>query len=752
MRVQRWSTSIAASAFLCVLHGEFRVPGINYPALIREDVTILPGGRALKPYGKQVLTGTGPFAIGVSPSGKTIVTANIGISTAIGINRPSITVIAPGKRDQAWNLTDFAADPRQARSQAWQGLAAGLVVVSDGSAWVSEGDSGRVVELNLNTGTRKASVSLNADNYNGSFTGGLAYDAGRGLLAALDMANARVAIIDTKRTAVTGSVKITGIPVAAAVAAGGKGFYVVSAAPASVATIDPAALQVTHETALGDGAPTGITVVKGDVYVSRESDDAVTIVDSATGKVDGEIPLRVAGLESYRGIGPLGMAFDEKSQRVLVAEAGINAVAVIDPAARKVMGHLPVAWYPTALAVRDGHIYVASARGVGTGPSTPAHRIRMVGGGKGTQQSFEIDTAVLRRGVVSAFDVPPPEELAKQTDVVMQANGFAPVKNSTAKELKLRHVVLIVKGNRAFDEILGDMKDAGDRRVIAEPSYARFGSDGYVSGGKQRFSLHTDVTPNHHELAARWSFADNYYTDSDYGALEFRWLMGGLPDIWSETAAFYQEAGNRVPDRVSNLHGPDRLFDHLKEHGIATLDLTEKRDDADQHRADRFIDTLRKQYLETGKDLPQFVMMGLANDAAGEARPEQGYPYEASWVADNDYALGRVVEFLSGTPWWKDMAVFVTESCADGGADHIDSHRTLLLGVGPWFRTNYVSHTNASGPALLRTIFKVLGVPPMNLYDATSGDLMDMFGAVADFAPYEAHPEDPRLFYVEGEK
>src|SRR5262249_44464444 len=126
--------------------------------------------------------------------------------------------------------------------------------------------------------------------------------------------------------------------------------------------------------------------------------------------------------------------------------------------------------------------------------------------------------------------------------------------------------------------------------------------------------------------------------------------------------------------------------------------------------------------------------------------PENGYPYSASYVADNDYALGRVVEFLSKSQWWKEMAIFVTETGAEGGADHVDSHRTVLLGIGPWFRSDYVSHHNASSPALLKTIFRLLGVPPRNLYDATAGDLADMFGAVPDFAPYDAKLEDARLF------
>ena len=166
----------------------------------------------------------------------------------------------------------------------------------------------------------------------------------------------------------------------------------------------------------------------------------------------------------------------------------------------------------------------------------------------------------------------------------------------------------------------------------------------------------------------------------------------------------------------------------------------------DQRRADEFIATVSKEFLEADKPLPRFVMLRLPNDTAAAPEEEAGYPYEASYVADNDYAMGRIVGFLSGTPWWKEMAVFVTESGAEGGADHVDSHRTLLFGIGPWFRSNYVSHSNGSAPALLRTIFKLLDVPPMNLYDATAGDLMDLFGVVPDFAGYEVKPEDARLF------
>jgi hypothetical protein len=115
-------------------------------------------------------------------------------------------------------------------------------------------------------------------------------------------------------------------------------------------------------------------------------------------------------------------------------------------------------------------------------------------------------------------------------------------------------------------------------------------------------------------------------------------------------------------------------------------------------------------------------------------------------VADNDYALGRIVEYLSGTPWWRDMAIFVTEADAHGGVDHVDAHRTVLLCAGPWAKSGYVSHRNVSFPGLLKTVFRLLQLPPLNLFDAAAADLTDCFAKSAAAARYQAVPEDVRIF------
>src|SRR5262249_46943849 len=162
--------------------------------------------------------------------------------------------------------------------------------------------------------------------------------------------------------------------------------------------------------------------------------------------------------------------------------------------------------------------------------------------------------------------------------------------------------------------------------------------DGYVSGDKQRFSLHVDVTPNHHEIAEGWSFGDNFYVDSDYSAAGLRRLTGACPDWWSETALLYQEAGNRA---VTRANESPAVWNHLTRHKIDFRSFGADEPDfriSDQRRANEFIASIRNDYLEAGKPLPRFLLLNLPADTTGPPRPADGYRYRASYVADNDYA------------------------------------------------------------------------------------------------------------------
>lgn len=172
----------------------------------------------------------------------------------------------------------------------------------------------------------------------------------------------------------------------------------------------------------------------------------------------------------------------------------------------------------------------------------------------------------------------------------------------------------------------------------------------------------------------------------------------------------------------------------------------------DQYRATQFIREVDEMFVKGGKELPQLVFIHLPNDHMAKPRPEDGYPFDASYVADNDYALGRIVEYLSKSKWWKNMAIFVTEDDAQGGVDHIDTHRTVLLAVSPYAKKNYASHVNTSFPGLLKTVFSLLGLPPLNLYDGSAADLSDVFTSQPDFTPFTVLPVRKEVFDPETAK
>ncbi len=462
------------------------------------------------------------------------------------------------------------------------------------------------------------------------------------------------------------------------------------------------------------------------------------------------------------------------------------------PKQMKLIGHLPVAWFPSRILIDHDTVYVSNAKGQGTGPNV------------GQAESAFLYT--MRQGSISEFPLPAESELAERTALVMQANGFAPPRATPPIPAGIRHVVIIVKENRTFDEVFGDIIQTSNSRVAGAPALARFGTGGFADGRNVRLSLQrVNVTPNHHTLAQMFSFSDNFYADSEVSVDGHHWLVGAYPDAWIQSSFSAAYAGQKdfrlptsAPGRLlfagsnSSVHPEEQpeagtLWHHLERNKISFRNFGEGFELAgneegegekptgarfltnvpmpdplyrntsrqypgfnmnipDQFRASQFIREIKETYGEGKAPLPQLLFLHLPNDHMAQARAGDGYPYQASFVADNDYALGRIVDFLSHTPWWREMAIFVTEDDAQGGRDHIDSHRTVLLCAGPYCKKNYVSHVNSSFPGLLKTVFRILRIPPLNLFDATAADLSDCLTAAPDFTPYTAQPIDERLF------
>jgi YVTN family beta-propeller protein len=856
-----WRFSLALLTFgLPIVAQTYNAPAGIRPALRRPTSSILPGGRIITPLGEQHSTGSGPFGLVVSASGKTVVTSNIGPGAG------SLTVMERPKAG-GWDVRHLVArsldslDQYDARD--WRSVYMGLALSGEHAVFASEGNSGRISLFDWSSQRRRV-IDLNQGGFDDSYTGDLALDAERNILYAVDQANSRVAVIDARSRQVLASVRVGRLPFALALSPDRRKLYVTNvgmleyraipgadqrqaratglpfpafgfpsaeaAASAerqtargpvmvpglgdpnaaesnSVCVVDvstPAAPKVETfirtgipfgEQSYGGSSPSGIVATAGKVFVSNANQDSITVIDAAAQRVEAEIPIRIPGLETLRGVLPIGMAYHQESGWLLVAEAGINAVGIVDTRQRRVVGHLPAGWFPTRVALDRDTVFVASAKGNGVGPN--AYLWAAFNG---------VLPRELRQGTVAVFPLPRADELAEHTAFVIQANGFTPhAEPPRPLPDGIRHVVLIVKENRTYDEVFGDVHEASNGRAMGTAQMARFGSRGYLDGQGKRLSIRDlQVTPNHHAIARQWSFSDNFYADSDASVGGHHWLVGAYPNAWTESsllAAYSEKKDFRLgaaPGRLlfagsaSSVHPEEQLeagtiWHHFARHGVSFYNFGEGFELAgvdqgggleptgarfltnvpmpeplyrntsrqypgfnmnipDQYRALQFIHEIAEKYVDTGSDLPQFVFVYLPNDHMADARPEDGYPYRESFVADNDLALGRILEYLSGTKWWNQMAVFVTEDDAEGGVDHIDAHRTLLLGAGPWFKKNYVSHTNTSFPGLLKTIFRLLHVPPLNLFDGAASDLSDCFASRPDPARYQALPVDKRLF------
>ncbi|MGA8531832.1 MAG: alkaline phosphatase family protein [Acidobacteriaceae bacterium] len=552
----------------------------------------------------------------------------------------------------------------------------------------------------------------------------------------------------------------------------------------------------TPGTTVGGSAPTGVAADADAVYVTLAHDDALAKVSADGTRLLAQTalsPFEAAQFGSrfrdsrgrpLRGVMPSGVTV--RADRVYVAESGIDAVAVVDAASMRVREHIPVGWNPTAVALSpDGAtLYVVNTKGRGTGPNA----------GSGHAAGAPTYVGSLEYGSLSVIrlaDLPPPTTL---TQTVLEGNladiaGQPPLPH-------LRHCFLVIRENRTFDELLGDLPN-----VNGDPSLARYGLDGWVEENPD--ARHLRVTPDLHTLAQQFAISDNYFVDSDVSADGHRWVVGVNPTTFFNTAWTSNYGGHRTsnasasqPGRRAMFGGADApmpedlpqfgsLWEHIANAGRGVLNYGEgleiegsdEMDGAapegqrlllnaplplpvfehsdrryptfnlgipDQFRAAEFERDFRGR-LAAGS-IPALIVIRLPDDHTASPRPADGYPYRASYVADNDLALGRMVAFLSTTPIWKDSAVFVTEDDAQGGVDHVDAHRSLLLVASPWVRPGSVSHQHTSMGSILRTIDELLGLGSLNLEDALAGQMTGIWDDHPHLGAFRIQPSDPRVF------
>ena len=590
------------------------------------------------------------------------------------------------------------------------------------------------------------------------------------------------------------------------------------------------------------------------LYVALSNSDYVAAIDLERSQVF-QLYRAMAPTVGDRifGTAPLAIALSPDEKRLYAAYAALDSVVVFDLSAQRkalaqerkspprlippdfvpaTLGFIPTEWYPSALAIAGNELLIATAKGEGSGPNNMQGKLK---GERKRKEHPYIPTLI--GGSISRLSLSDIEKnltaysrQSEENNLLRSSGGDFTFASGTNP---IRHVIYVLKENRTYDQILGDLP-AGD----GDASLTMYGKD---------------ITPNQHKLALQFGVLDNFYdsgevsgdghiwstasTTSDYN--EKIWPIGyrskertydadgtvadalpleqGIPDIddpatgflWDNLAQrnltyrIYGEfihavwckkekvsspkqgtpssasascpvseikKGEALPENVGNPRGgpspwpwPIPQVKRMRPTKAALRDHYDplfpdfETDYPDQLRADEFLREFGEfvKAKGTAKELPQFTLLYLPDDHTGGTRP--GKPTPQASVSDNDLALGRVVDAVSHSPYWDDTAIFVLEDDAQDGADHVDAHRSIAFVISkyaPRAQQTFVDHQFYTTVSMIHTMESLLGLPPMNLFDAHAPLLAPLFSGPGTQPPYQADDKNLRngLIYAVNEK
>jgi YVTN family beta-propeller protein len=535
------------------------------------------------------------------------------------------------------------------------------------------------------------------------------------------------------------------------------------ASTGTVTRVDLATLNATH-TIPAQLHPTAVAwdETRNRLYVANSNSDTITVIDTHSNAPAATIALQPFA-QRAAGIAPTALALTSDGRTLFAACGGINAVAQIDALSGRIQGLIPTAWYPNGLALSsDGkHLAVSALLGAGSGWRDEPRK-RFV-------HSY--------RGSVAVIDLPDAAQLAAYTTAVAEntrmpltAVPAPPAAPARAKAVPARsgdpslieHVVYIVKENRTYDQVFGDVaKGNGD------PSLTMFGRE---------------VTPNHHRLADQFVLLDNFHATGGNSADGHQWLTqanetayclwpgyqgrsypydgtdpiapsasgflwdyalarGRSTRLYGEFAGSLPEPGKQRLELMRqfeqgkdftafwNITAPNASVNRILAHNYPPYSNAIP----DVVRASIFLADL-KRWESEGK-MPNLTILLLPCDHTFGTSPGLSSP--RAMLADNDLALGRMVEALTKSKFWKKMAIMIVEDDAQNGVDHVDGHRTVALAVSPYTRRGHVDSTFYSHQSMLKTIELMLGLPTMSLFDLIASDMRASFTDQPDVTPYE---------------
>ena len=535
--------------------------------------------------------------------------------------------------------------------------------------------------------------------------------------------------------------------------------------------------------------PIGLTLDRAQarLFVANAGSDTLSVIDTSTDRVTQTLLLRPAGSRGLPGATPTSVALSPDEKHLYVTLGDLNAVAVVDLPGLTLAGYLPVGWYPTSVVVSpDGkRLFVANAKGVATRNPNAAPLPGL------TQRPQYIQNII--EGTVTTLDLGRQNLKTSTAQVLANSMGRA-VPKTPFKNPGIKHVFYLIKENRTYDQVLGDLPP-GD----GDSSLTLFGRD---------------VTPNQHALASRFVLLDNFYDCAEVSGDGWNWSTAGMasenternvPFNYSGRTRNYDFEGTNNGVAVNLLGIPDAarppggyLWDGCAAHGVGFRNYGFFADDLELPRTSaelgttglqnsptqkalvgksdadfRFFDTnyadseawvqnkltpAPKQLTEYGVfhdpsrftawkrefdayvkngTLPPFSMVRFMRDHTGGTTPGASSP--RAMVADNDYAVGQMVDTISHSPYWKSSAIVIVEDDAQNGYDHVDAHRSTCYVISPFIAPGTHDSRFYNTDSALRTIERLLGLPPMSRYDALAPPLA-VFGpsAAVNDAPYDA--------------
>lgn len=725
----------------------------------------LPNGWRLTPAGKHLLTND--YVLGLTPTPD----ARRVIALHSGFNPHGLVVVDPQTVEPVQRLE---------LKSAWLGMAWSpdrqTLYVSGGNAESRQNPTpapvyafayrdGKLSEQPIATFAHHLPL-------NQVFWSGLAHHPAQPWLYAANRgtgaAPGHVVVFDTQSRQRVAEIGVEINPYSLVLSPRGDRLYVSNWASRSVSVIDTVARKVVRTIRVGYNPNAMVLARDGRLYVACGNENSVYVIDTASLR-----PIEVINTAMYRmapvGSTPNALALDPAEKMLFVANADNNNVAVVHIAERgesHVLGFIPTAWYPSALAVSaDGKfLYVGSSKGLGgyanaRGPHSP---LKDDGEGKGSVKS-------LQRGSVSVVPLGSlKEEIAAYTRQAMQnvpyhddllsrarpsRSGPSIVPEEVGVGSPIKHVIYIIKENRTYDQVFGDLPQGnGDPRLT-------------IFGRR--------VTPNQHKIAEEFVLFDNLYCDGEVSVDGHSWSnaayatdfneklwppnYGGISraapslayipssgHMWDLAARkgltfrSYGEYATRVSDggQMAAAPGVTGLVGHV----APKFRLPGMRDTDNVKAFFEEFDEYEKNYdnPDPAKRLPNFIVMSLGENHTQGTRP--GAPTPTAAVANNDWAVGMLVERVTHSRYWLETAIFIIEDDAQDGPDHVDARRTVGLVVSPYTKRKHVDSTLYTTSSMLRTMQLLLGLPPMTQYDAAATPMYEAFTNRPDLTPFTHLP------------